>query len=112
MKIGISGMSSGANGHPKRIIENARRAEELGFNLFTLPDTQSLKRELFSCLGPVADSTSSIAVGPMVTNPVTRHPAVVASAMCTLSELSGGRAYWASPPATARSVRSAVDPPT
>lgn len=93
MKIGISGLSSGRNGHPKRIVENAQTAEQLGFDLFTLPDTQSLKRELFSCLGPVADNTESISIGPMVTNPVTRHPVVVASAMCTISQLSGGRAY-------------------
>ncbi|MDE0331407.1 MAG: LLM class flavin-dependent oxidoreductase, partial [Nitrospinae bacterium] len=32
--------------------------------------------------------------GPCVTNPLTRHPAVAASAIGTINELSGGRAFW------------------
>lgn len=37
-------------------------------------------------------ATETIDLGPSVTNPLTRHPAVTASALCALDEHSGGRA--------------------
>jgi 5,10-methylenetetrahydromethanopterin reductase len=42
----------------------------------------------------IAASTSRVQFGPGVTNPVTRHPAVAASAIATLQEYSGGRAVF------------------
>lgn len=90
MELGLSGADQ--KGHPDKLIKNAQLAEELGFDLFTLPDTQSLLREIYTSLAVVADNTESIELGTMVTNPVTRHPAVIASAMCTINEIAGGRA--------------------
>jgi 5,10-methylenetetrahydromethanopterin reductase len=43
-------------------------------------------------LGLIAAATERIALGPGVTNPATRHPAVTASAAATLQLESGGRA--------------------
>ena len=69
-------------------------AEELGFDAVFIPDTQSLYREVYVSCAICAMETSEIIFGPCVTNPVTRHPAVAASAIGTISELSGGRAFW------------------
>lgn len=88
MKVGISG----GGGSSERLIEKAQIAERMGFDLFTLPDSQLLSREVFSSLAVVGTETNSIAVGPMVTNPVTRHPSVISSAICTVDEFSKGRA--------------------
>jgi 5,10-methylenetetrahydromethanopterin reductase len=51
-----------------------------------------LQRDSFTVLAALANSTRSIRLGPGVTNPFTRHPALIASAIATLDELSGGRA--------------------
>jgi 5,10-methylenetetrahydromethanopterin reductase len=49
-------------------------------------------REVYVSLAVTAMRTREALIGPMVTNPVTRHPAVTASAIATIDELSGGRA--------------------
>ncbi|MEM7018508.1 MAG: LLM class flavin-dependent oxidoreductase, partial [Pseudomonadota bacterium] len=71
----------------------ARRYEESGLDGLLLFDTQNLAPECYVCLASAAKETSSIKLGTGVTNPATRHAAVNASAMATLHELSGGRAY-------------------
>ncbi len=71
-----------------------RCAEALGFDAVFIPDSQSLYREVYVSSAICAMQTSKILFGPCVTNPVTRHPAVAASAIGTISELSGGRAFW------------------
>jgi 5,10-methylenetetrahydromethanopterin reductase len=72
--------------------ELARRAEALGFDACLFPDTQNLAGDPYSasCLG--AHATSRIRLGPGVTNPVTRLPAVTASAIGTVHLESRGRA--------------------
>ena len=50
------------------------------------PDTYQLQ-------ALIAARTQRIQIGSMVTNPYTRHAAVHASALATLQELSGGRAF-------------------
>ena len=71
--------------------ERASLAEELGFDLVGLGDVPMHYREVNVCLAVVAESTDRIRLGPMVTNPVSRHPGVVASAAASLDALSGGR---------------------
>ncbi len=71
-----------------------RYAEELDFDAVFIADSQSLYRELYVSSAICAMETSEIIFGPCVTNPVTRHPAVAASAIGTINELSGGRAFW------------------
>ncbi|MDP6345733.1 MAG: LLM class flavin-dependent oxidoreductase [Alphaproteobacteria bacterium] len=73
-------------------IEHAKLAEAVGFDWFGVADSQSLFRELFVTLGVVGQATERVMIGPSVTNPLTRHPAVVASAVASLQEISGGRA--------------------
>lgn len=93
MKLGISGATMGEAGSPQNLVDYATLAEDLGFSFISLGDSQALLRELYSCLGVMAQATSKIEIGPVVTNPVTRHPVVTASAMFTLNELSDGRVF-------------------
>ncbi|MBT4487728.1 MAG: LLM class flavin-dependent oxidoreductase [Rhodospirillaceae bacterium] len=73
-------------------IENAKLAESVGFDWVGIADSQSLFRELFVTLGVVGQATERVMIGPSVTNPLTRHPAVMASAAASVQEITGGRA--------------------
>jgi 5,10-methylenetetrahydromethanopterin reductase len=73
------------------MIRLTRLAEDLGFETAWLGDSQCLWREAYVTLGALAVSTRSIRLGTSVTNPVTRHLTVTASALCSLAELTGGR---------------------
>ena len=77
----------------KETAVSAKLAEDLGFDYMGIPDSQSLWRELYLSLSVVANATSRVRIGPTVTNALTRHPAVAASAIATLNEMSGGRAF-------------------
>ena len=72
-------------------IENARLAEAAGFDMVGVVDSQSLFRELFVTLGALGQATRRVMIGPTVTNPLTRHPAVMASAIATVQEIAGPR---------------------
>ena len=77
----------------EEVATGARLAEEMGFEYVGIADSQSLARELYITLSVVAMSTQRVLLGPTVSNPLTRHPAVVASAVASLNELSKGRAF-------------------
>jgi 5,10-methylenetetrahydromethanopterin reductase len=49
-------------------------------------------RELYVALTMAALNTSRVRLGPLVTNPLTRHLVVTASAIASIDELAGGRA--------------------
>jgi 5,10-methylenetetrahydromethanopterin reductase len=74
------------------MVELTRLAEELGYSCAWIGDSQMIWREAYVILGAAALATSRITLATGVTNPVTRDPAVLAAAMETLHELSGGRA--------------------
>jgi len=74
------------------LLEEVRLAEQLGYDAVWLGDSQLLWREAYVLLGAAAALTQRVLLGIGVTNPVTRHPSVTASAMLTLQEASGGRA--------------------
>ena len=78
---------------PENTIKAARSAEASGFDLLYVGDVQSTHRELWSTLTLIATVTTSIQIGPGVTNPITRHPAVTAGALATVDEISHGRAF-------------------
>ncbi len=75
------------------VARGARLAEAMGFDHVGVADSQSLARELYVSLGVVAASTERVLLGPTVSNPLTRHPAVAASAIASINELSKGRAF-------------------
>jgi len=72
-----------------------RTAEELDFGLITVGDSPSGWHELYASLAVAAMETRTAKLAPMVTIPVSRHPMVVASAMSSIWDLSGGRACFA-----------------
>lgn len=73
--------------------DRAMLAEQMGFDYVGIGDSQSLFRELYVSLSVVAMATSRVRLGPTVTNPLTRHPAVTAAAIASVNELSEGRAF-------------------
>ena len=75
-----------------RLAAHARLAEELGFDSVWVIASQLLCREVYLTLGAIAAATTRIKFGTGVTQPVTRHASVTASALATLQEISGGRA--------------------
>jgi 5,10-methylenetetrahydromethanopterin reductase len=71
-----------------------RRTEEIGVDVIGVPDSQSARyRECMVTLTHVLASSDRLRAAPLVTNPVTRHPAVMAAAVASASELSGGRVF-------------------
>ncbi|MBD0281202.1 MAG: LLM class flavin-dependent oxidoreductase [Thermoleophilaceae bacterium] len=78
--------------YARRTVELARRVEAWGFDGLKVADSQNLTADVWIELGLIAAATERICVGPGVTNPATRHPAVTASAAATLQLESGGRA--------------------
>ena len=77
---------------PGACVELARRCERAGFDRFGLSDVVFWP-DCFVLQGLVAQATSRIHIGSMVTNPYSRHPAMLAGAVATLQELSGGRMF-------------------
>ena len=73
-------------------VAYATLAESIGFDMVGVADSQSLFREPFVTLGLIGQATEKVMIGTSVTNPITRHPAVMASAIATVQEISGGRA--------------------
>ena len=88
LQFGIGLLSSDL----RATAEQARLADDLGYDLVRIADSQCLFRDLYVALTLVALNTSRVKIGPGVTNPVTRHPTVTAGAIASIDELSGGRA--------------------
>src|SRR5438309_3509069 len=80
----------------KKVISVAKLAEELGFEHFVHADQRfSGEKDVFVTLAADALNTSTIKLGPCVSDPYSRIPAMLAVATATLDELSGGRAVLA-----------------
>jgi 5,10-methylenetetrahydromethanopterin reductase len=73
------------------VVDAARLAEQLGYDVFWITDSHMAVREAMSLLGALAVSTTSISLGTGVSHLAGRHPTVIASAMATLNELAPGR---------------------
>jgi len=73
------------------VIELCVEAEELGFGGLWVADSQAIFRDAFAILAAAAARTQRILLSTGVTNPVTRHPAVLAGSFATLDELAPGR---------------------
>lgn len=74
-----------------KMIQLARLSEELGFSHIWIGDSHLIWREAFVNIAAAALNTTKVKIGTGVTNPVTRHPSVVASAFATLEEMTPGR---------------------
>ncbi|MDA8033938.1 MAG: LLM class flavin-dependent oxidoreductase [Actinomycetota bacterium] len=81
--------------HPDHPVEEtvafARSVEGGGFGGLWIADSQDLFRDCMVSTTAVALATASIPIGIGVTNPVLRHPSVLAGAAASLDELVPGR---------------------
>lgn len=73
------------------LVELAVEAEALGCRTLWVNDDR-LQKDVFTVLAAIALRTRELRLGPGVTNPYSRHPALLATAIATLDELSGKRA--------------------
>ena len=80
-----------AAGTAQEVAAFARRAEDAGFDGVGITDMPMVLSDGFVSMATAAQATSSIRVASAVTNSVTRHVSVLASAAQTLAELAPGR---------------------
>ncbi|MFO7572353.1 MAG: LLM class flavin-dependent oxidoreductase, partial [Gaiellaceae bacterium] len=73
------------------VADCVARAEEAGFDVAWLPDSQFIWRDVWATMAVSATRSNRIRLGTCVTNVETRHPTVTAAASATLEELAPGR---------------------
>jgi 5,10-methylenetetrahydromethanopterin reductase len=76
---------------PNRLVALAQLAERRGYDFLWLADERFF-REVYASLTLCALQTERIKLGPCVTDPYSRHPALTAMAVATLDEICGQRA--------------------
>lgn len=77
----------------KKVVATAKLAEELGFEYVVHADQRFAgEKDVFVTLAADALNTNRVKLGPCVSDPYSRIPALLAVAIATLDELSGGRA--------------------
>jgi 5,10-methylenetetrahydromethanopterin reductase len=88
------GVTLGHTGEDVRCSQHfALTAEQAGLDLIGFGDSQTVFREVYAELTACALATERIALGTVVTNCVTRIAPVTASAIVTVHEIAGGRAF-------------------
>ncbi len=73
------------------VADAVRRSELAGFDTAWIADSQLLWRDVFAAMAVTATKTERIRLITAVSNFVTRHPSVLASAANTIQELAPGR---------------------
>ena len=77
---------------PAQAVALAVEVERAGFDRLGISDVV-LWHDCWVLMALCAEATERLEFGPLVTNPYSRHPAVLAGAVATLGEISGGRAF-------------------
>ena len=95
-----------------RQVAFIRRAEELGFAGVGIADHVEYGHDVFVTLALAAAQTSKVGLYPAITNPVTRHPFVLASLANSLAELAPGRVKLAIGPGDTSVVQAGLKPAT
>jgi 5,10-methylenetetrahydromethanopterin reductase len=72
----------------------AKVAEACDYDVVGYGDSPCLIPELAVTLAAMAAVTDRVVLCPTVSNPITRHPSVAASAFAALQQLSGGRMWF------------------
>jgi 5,10-methylenetetrahydromethanopterin reductase len=75
----------------QKMIHLAKVTEESGYSHIWVGDSHLIWREAYINMAAMALNTSKVKLGTGVTNPLTRHPSVVASGYATLEEYAPGR---------------------
>ncbi|MGW6697937.1 TIGR03857 family LLM class F420-dependent oxidoreductase [Nocardia sp. NPDC055049] len=89
-ELGYYLLAGSGGGGPARLIEDARRGEELGLGTAFISERWNVK-EAASLTGAACAVTERTRVATAATNHNTRHPLVTASWATTMHRLSGGR---------------------
>ncbi len=89
-------LTFGLNRHPfvsvDGFITAVQEEEALGFEYAWIPDSQMRRPDAFVLAALALRSTNRIRIGPLLSNPVTRHPSTIANAAATLGMIAPGRA--------------------
>lgn len=88
-ELGFYGLAGGPT-TPAPLLDEVRRAEELGFGTCFLSERFNVK-EAAALSGAAAAASTRLQIATAATNHNTRHPLVTASMATTLHRLSGGR---------------------
>ena len=75
------------------LVSLVKLAEDVGFEYAWITDHYNNKN-VYETLALIASETETIKMGPGVTNPYVRSPAISASAIATIDEISEGRATF------------------
>ncbi|MYA14335.1 MAG: LLM class flavin-dependent oxidoreductase, partial [Acidimicrobiaceae bacterium] len=81
------------HGPIERAVEIARFGETLGYQRCWVYDEGLAAADVYVAMTAIALATTSLEVGPGITNPYTRHAGATAGAVASLDEVSGGRAF-------------------
>lgn len=76
---------------PERFAADAARLESLGWAYGFIPSSPLLVLDPYVMLAEGLRNTSRIVLGPLIENPVMRHPAVLAGSIATVDRLAPGR---------------------
>lgn len=80
---------------PQEAAALAGTAEAAGVAWFGVADSPVVYGALYPVVQHVLDATTTLRVGPVVTNPVTRHASVQAATVVALESLHPGRTFFA-----------------
>lgn len=75
----------------EKMIHLAKVSEEVGYSHIWVGDSHLIWREAYINMAAMALNTSKVKLATGVTNPLTRHPSVLASGYATLEEYAPGR---------------------
>src|ERR1700753_2708975 len=75
----------------RKVVDTMAAAERMGFSYGWTFDSHVLWQEPFVIYSQILAATSTLTVGPMVTNPATRDWSVTASLFATLNDMFGNR---------------------
>lgn len=76
---------------PAAFAESAARAEALGWDYGFIPSSPLLVQDPYVMLAHALERTRLIKLGPLIENPVMRHPAVIAGSIATVDRIASGR---------------------
>jgi 5,10-methylenetetrahydromethanopterin reductase len=77
----------------QRLTEIVVHAESRGFSRCWVNDEGIAAHDVYVTMAAMALATTSINIGPGITNPYTRHPSSTAGAIAAIDHLSGGRCF-------------------
>ena len=78
-------------GSPERFSADAARLESLGWSYAFIPSSPLLVLDPYVMLAEGLRNTRRIVLGPLIENPVMRHPAVIAGSIATVDRIDPGR---------------------